>query len=327
MHGGDIDKALGRGLTFNNRLAAAYREHPERFQPGGDLDPNTMPEVGEPVLFEEPQPEIPSLEVEVPPDQIQVEVDKRVHSNYNTVSLIQQFQQSQQQAATLNQEMTQLQSDIEYRERLLADPKQMASDDLRRGEVEAEMNRLETKLGRVKQDAYLVTMQQQQLGAQFDAQRSQIQQEVESELTGQAEEEALTAYEQAVEAQEYQRAKVEWPAALGRCMKENNIPPESAEAFRREAVTQFNAAMADENFVIDDMYTFLTPVAKNFMATLDQYHRIRAGQYAQQAGTRAATPSPPTTPGTPAPPQAPPETDLDAIMAERRHVWKQATRG
>lgn len=328
MHGGDINQALGRGLTFNNRLAAAYRENPERFQPGGDLDPTAAPEVGEPVLFEEPQPEVPPLEIdEIPPDAIQTEVDKRVHSNYQTVSLIQQFQASQQQEQGLAQQEQALQADIQYRERLLADTEQMAADDLRRGQVENEINRLETKLGRVKQDRYMLNMQQQQLGAQFDAHQTQIRQEVEAEMTGQAEEEALTAYEQAVEAQEYQKARVEWPAALDRCMKENTIPAELGEAFRKEAVTQFNAAMADENTVIEDMYTFLSPVAKDFVARLDQYHRIRSGQYANQAAVRAATPSPPTTPGTLAPPEAPPQTDLDAIMSERRHHWKQLTRG
>jgi hypothetical protein len=83
---------------------------------------------------------------------------------------------------------------------------------------------------------------------------------------------------------------------------------------------------ADPNLVIRDMYAFLAPVARNLVARLDRYHRVRSGQYAASAAVRAATPSPVTGPGTPAPVAAARFQTPEEAMAEATRYWKQQTR-
>lgn len=325
MHGGDPNKALASALGYNNRLAAAYRENPERFQAGGDLDPNREIEFDEPVLFEDPPPDAPSLDYEVDPGAIQAAVNAAVHQDANSTSLITTFMQNRQQLEGLQTQANQHTSEIQYLERRLQDP-EIVDDDLRRPDIENQIERLQTKLDRVETQGDRLMSANERLNGQFISRRDQIAAHIEGEMTQQAEEETLTAYEHSVEQQEYQKALVEWPSALERCIRENNIPPEQVEDFKADAQRAFKAEMSDPNAVIDDMYAFLSPVAKDMVARLDRYHRVRAGQYATAAGQRAATPSPRTGGATPGPPTAQ-DGDLDSIMDETRHIWKQATRG
>lgn len=326
MHGGDPNKAYAKAMEYNNRLAALAKEHPELFQPGAPADPRQVPEFDEPVLFEEPQPETPTLDYEVDQTAIRDTVQAKVFEDPHAVSFIQQFQANEQQRLAKDTEKTQLQRRINYLEDKSKDP-DLAPDDLRRGEISTELDRLENKLSRIENEIYRIDSQNFQLNQQYVARREQIYEEIATQADQTAQEEAFTKYEQALEEQEFRKTMVEWPSALDRVIKENEIPQELVEDFKADARREFQAAMADPEMVIEDMYAFLAPKGKDIKARLDRYHRVQSGRYATQVQTRAQTPSPPTTPGTPAPPPAPEETDLDAIMADRRRVWKQATRG
>lgn len=325
MHGGDPNKALAKALRDNNRLAALYRETPEAFQEGGPADPSQDLELDAPAeLFEEPQPLPPDFDYELDPGAIQAEVNNRVYQDVEATNLIRSFMGNQQQLEQFQQEIANLQGQVDYETRKMNDP-ELAPDDLRKGEIESRVFRLQTQLGLAEQRASRLMTENQQLDATFRERRGLIQQQVEGEFGEEAQEEVLTQYEQHVEADEFRKVSIEWPAALERCIQEQNIPPELHEDFEADAVREFQAAMSDPEMVIEDMYGFLAPRAQAIKQRLDRYHRVQSGQYARAAQQRAATPSPQSGPGTPTPPQAPASPTPEQAIASAEKYWRDRT--
>lgn len=331
MNGGDLERALSKALRDNNRLAELARVSPELFKPGAVADPAHPPQPAEPRLFDEPPPATPSAveppQVFLDPNVIQAHVNQAVHQDAESTAYIREWINNRDQLTKFSNDRSELMSRIAYNEAKLKDP-DFSPDDLRRGPVENEIARLQNQLGLVEAREGRLQMQQERLGSRFDARQAQLRQAIESSLQQQAEEEAFTAYEQSLEAEQIARTRVEWPSALDRCIRENNIPPEQVEDFRADAVRAFEAAMGrDPNLVIQDMYAFLSPVAKAVVARLDRYHRVRSTQYATAAATRAATPSPATGPGTAPPPVPAKSPTPEEAMAEATHYLRQRLRG
>lgn len=327
MHGGNREQALAKALQYNNRLAQLHREHPELFQPGGAADPSRVTDPAEAVLFREPPPVTPSLpSVEVDPSVIRARVDEAVLHDPESTTLVREFMGNQQQLLQINNQKHDLQESISYESRKLADP-EFSPEDLRRPEIENKIFRMQSQLGLLEQRESRADLANERISARFDQRRALIDQYMTNQIVQQAEEQAFTAYEQQLENTEYRKTLVEWPSALDRCIKENSIPPEQVEDFKADAVRAFQAAMSDPSRVIDDMYAFLSPVAKGLVARLDRYHRVRAGQYAQGAATRAATPSPATGPGTPGAPATARFPTPEEAMAEATRYYRQRVRG
>lgn len=326
MNGGDVERALARALSFNNRLSELHKVSPELFRSGAVADPHREALPTDPQLFEEPPPVTPSIEppqVSLDPSVIQAHVTQAVHQDETSTAYIREWSANK---ATLDQHAqtrNELMSKIAYNENKLKDP-DFSPDDLRRGPVENEIARLQNQLGLVEARESRLQIQQERLSARFDARQQQIRNYVESVLQQQAEDEAYTAHEENLATAEYHRVTREWPAAISRCIQENAIPPEQVEDFKADAVRAFEAAMGrDPDLVIGDMYTFLSPVAKSLVQRLDRYHRVRAGQYAGQAATRAQTPSPATGPGTAAPPVPSKNPTPDEAIAEATRYMRQ----
>lgn len=328
MSGGDLNRALAKALEYNNRLGDLYRQSPELFQPGAVADPHRAAPVT-PTLFEPPPPAPPEPpQVEVDPAAIQATVTQAVHQDPVATSLIREWYGNQQVLQGFDTKKLEIQQRISYNELKLKDPDYASPDDLRRPQIENDLSRLQNELGLVEARENRLLMQQERLSQRFDQRSAVIHQAISTNMQQRAEEEAYTAFEQQLEAAELRKTQIEWPSALDRCIKENNIPPEQVEDFKRDAAVQFHAAMgADPNLVIQDMYAFLSPVAKNLVARLDRYHRVRSGQYATGAALRAATPSPATGPGTAAPPAPGHNPTPEEAMAEATRYWRQRTRG
>jgi hypothetical protein len=318
MRGGNVEAALAKALNDNNRLAQIAREHPELFQPGGPADPNRQ--AATPTqLFDDPPPVTPTLPtIQVDEGAIRAVVDQAVFQDPEASGLVRTFMANKQQLGVMNQERGQLEQRTAYINQLLTDTTLLSPDDLRRGEFQNELARIEQKVGLIEGREARLSMNQERLADMFDRRKALISDYHTSQARQQAEEEATTAYQRDVEQAEYRKTLVEWPSALERCIKENNIPPEQVDDFKEDARRAFMAAMADPNNVISDMYAFLSPVAKQLTDRLDRYHRVRAGQYATSAQQRSLTPSPATGPGTPAPPNAPPVSPEDAMMQATR---------
>ena len=334
MHGGNLDKALAKALKDNNRLGELHRVTPEAFGPGGPADPSQLPGP-EVQLFEEPDPLPPALEeVELDPAAIQTEVNNRVHADPNASGLIQAYMTNkarlegnpQTGQVGLAQDIQGLESQIEYQTQKREDP-DMAADDLRKGEIDSNLLRLQTQLGLAHQERSRIMMDNQNMDQQFRQYRAGVEQQVAAEFTEQAEEEVYTDYEAQVEDDEERRVLQEWPVALQRVITENQIPPEQIEDFSNDALRAYQAALNDDGTVVGDLYGFLTQVGKDSVARLDRYHRVRAGQYGAAAATRAAQPSPPTgPPGAPPPPEPQLPTPEEAIASANAHL-KQRMRG
>jgi hypothetical protein len=321
MTGGDVNKALAKALRDNNRLAELYRASPELFRTGAPADPNQAPSL-ERQLFEEPSFVTPP-EIVYDPAAIQNEVNGRVYADPQATQLIRDFMAEQQQLQGLQGQVEKLQHEQAYLEMKLNDP-DFGPDDLRRGEIEGKLSRIQQQQGVLEGRVFRIETKTERLDQAFRQRRAMIQDAVEGEFYRQAEEQAYTETARKVEGDEYARVMAEWPAALSRCVTENNIPQELLGDFRADAIREFQAALADPNTVISDLYAFLAPRAKQIAARLDRYHRVQAGRYASGAAVRAATPSPPTTPGTPAPAQAQSKTPEEA-MAEAARYWRQRT--
>jgi len=85
--------------------------------------------------------------------------------------------------------------------------------------------------------------------------------------------------------------------------------------FKKRAKVEAQARMgADPSFTLDDVDSFVLPLAKTFVDEMDGYHRARSAQYAQQAVTRAAAPAPTSAPAGTASPVAADETDPDVLF-------------
>lgn len=334
MHGGNVEAALAKALKDNNRLAALYRENPDAFQPGGPADPSQLPPA-EIDLFQEPEPVPAELQnVQIDPAAVNEAVNQRVYQDPNATGLIQAYMgnkarlEGNQQTGEpgLVSQIQQLGGQINYESMKMNDP-DMADDELRKGESESKLMRMQTQMGLLQQEHGRLLSENRDLDSQFRTYRSAIEQDVQAAFTEQAEEEAYSTYEQQVEADEERRVLTAWPGAIQKVVTELQLPPEQIEDFSNDAIRAYQAATADGETVIDDLGVFLSQVGQETIARLDRYHRVRAGQYATAAGARAATPSPPTgPPGTPPPPEAQTPTP-DEAMAAANHYLRQRMRG
>lgn len=335
MHGGNFEAALAKALKDNNRLAALYRENPDAFQPGGPADPTQLPpeDTG---LFREPEPIPPELEpVELDPAAVQGEVNDRVFDDPNARAMVTAFMQNKARIESvnpqtgepgLNHQIRELEGQIGYETRKMQDP-DMASDDLRKGEIESKLMRFQTQLGLLQGERSRLLTDNGQMDQQFRQYRQSVEGQVVAEFEHQAEEQSFTQYEQQVEVDEEARVLREWPTAIQRVITDNQIPSEQIEDFSNDALRAYQAALTDDDAVIDDLYGFLSQVGKDSVARLDRYHRVRSGQYATDAARRAAQPSPPAGP---APPPPPPEAAMpspEQAMASATAYLKQRMRG
>lgn len=333
MHGGNVEQALAKALRDNNRLAALYRENPEAFRAGAVADPSLPPEVDAASLFVEPPPETPSFEPpELDENAIRVAVNERVYQEPVTVDLINRYMSNKAQIeghpgnpATgippvqgLVPQIIELQQRVQYESMKLNDS-DFAPDDLRKGEIEQRLMRMQTQLGLLQQERSRLLFENQGLNQDFRSQRAQIEAAVRAAYEAQAGEEAQTAYESHLEESEYRTSLTEWPVAVQRAIQDAQIPPALAAQFSDDALTVWEAALARDQ-PVDDLRGFVGNYAKQWMARADEFHRFRAGQYGAAAAARAATPSPPTAPGSPAPPAAPQATPEAAIDDARRYL-------
>jgi hypothetical protein len=334
MHGGNVEAALAKALKDNNRLAALYRENPDAFQPGGPADPTQLPP--EDIdLFQEPEPMPAELqEIEIDPAAVNEAINQRVYQDPNATGLIQAYMgnkarlEGNQQTGEvgLNSQIQTLGNQINYESMKAKDPS-LATDELQKGENQANLLRMQTEMGLLRQEQSRLLSENRDLDSQFREYRAAIAQDVEASFTEQAEEEAYTTYEQQVEADEERRVLTAWPDAIKRVVTELQLPPEQIEDFSNDAIRAYQAATADGETVIEDLGAFLSQVGQETMARLDRYHRVRAGQYATGAAARAATPSPPTgPPGAPPPPEAQTPTPEQAMEAAN-HYLRQRMRG
>jgi hypothetical protein len=325
MNGGNVEKALAKAIHDNNRLGAIYREHPEYFRPGAVADPTkTLPPPDQ--LFEAPSPVTPAPPpIVVDEAAIQAQIEQAVFQDPEATSLVRSYMANQQQLQSMAGERHKHEERSTYIDRLLADTTMLPPDDLRRGELQNEQARLEQKVMLLEARESRLQMNNERLSSMFDGRKTIISDYFSQQARQRAEEEATTAHERNVEEAEYRRVQVEWPSALERCIRDNNIPPEQVEDFKADASRAFQAAMVDPTKTIPDMYAFLAPVAKQIVERLDRYHRVRSGQYATSAAQRAATPSPVTGPGTPVPSTAPPVSPEEA-MSQASRMWRQRAR-
>lgn len=328
MAGGDPERALAKALRDNNRLAQLYKEHPELFRPGGPADPNAQRAyLDQEAIFEEPQSEAPSSFEPPQLDEaaVMAEVDQRVNQDPRAVGMIHEYATNQQRIGGIAQQKAEIQNQILYRRMKLEDPA-FSADELSRPQIESEIFHHEQRLGLLEQQESRLELKNERLAQQFDAYRGQLYQGISQQMYEQAREEAYSQYEKTVESAEYQRAMKEWPAAISRCIADNKIPLEQVEDFKRDAAMAFQVAMADPNYVPQDMYAFLAPISKQIVERLDRYHRVRAGQYATLANARAATPSPPTAPPGAAAPQTTEALTPDEAMANATAYLRQRMR-
>ena len=243
MHGGNFEAALAKALKDNNRLAALYRENPEAFQPGGPADPTQLPPEDD-GLFREPEPIPPEFEpVELDPAAVQAEVGNRVYDDPNARAMVTAFMQNkarienvnpQTGEPSLNHQITDLEGQINYETRKMQDP-DMASDDLRKGEIESKLMRIQQQLGLLQGERSRLLYDNSQMDQQFRQYQEAVQNQVIAEFEQQAEEQSYTQYEQQVEVDEESRVLREWPTALQRVITENGIPSEQIEDFSNDA--------------------------------------------------------------------------------------------
>ncbi len=333
MHGGDVDAALAKALKDNNRLAELYRVNPDAFQSGGPADPSQLPP-DDPSLFQEPDALPPEFDqAEIDPAAVQAAVNERVYADPNAYGLIQAYMANKVQlegnAQTGQQglvhKIQELDNQVVYETQKIADP-DLAGDELRTGESEQKLLRMQTQLGLLKQEQSRILLENRDWDNQFRAYRANVEADVMGQFDEQAEDEAYTNYEQQVEDDEERRVLAEWPGALQRVIQEHNIPPQQIEDFSNDAVRAYQAALNDDETVIDDLYVFLQQVGRDQAARLDRYHRIRAGQYGTDAAARAATPSPPTGPPGAAPPPEAQSPSPEEAMASATHYLRQRMR-
>lgn len=334
MHGGDVNAALAKALRDNNRLGQFARENPDAFQPGGVADPSQLPP-DDATLFQEPEVLPPELtQVEVDHAQVQNAVNQAIYNNPQARGLMDAFMANKVQIEGniqtgepgLNQKIGELASQIEYESRKIQDPA-FSEDELARGEGEQKLLRMRTEMGLHQQERSRMLSENQGWDNQFKDYRANLEAQVLGEFTEQAEDQAYDTYERQVEDDEERSVLSVWPGALQRVIQEQNIPPEQIADFSNDAVRAYQAALNDDETVIDDLNAFLSQFGRDMAGRLDRYHRIRAGQYGAQAAARAAAPAPETgPPGTPPPPEAKMPTPEEA-MASATHYLKQRMRG
>jgi len=308
--GGDVSKALAKAMEYDGRLAALYKQDPERFR--GVLD-----QVGEPPaepLSIEPQP--------VDPQVISQETNNRVFGTPQLKGLIEAWTNNQKRVVEeLTPEARRLEGEISYLTQKMND-EDFAPDDVRKADIKADILARRQELGIARQELSNLQFTNERLDAQFRQARAQIEAGVVAELESQAEEQALQLYEQQWEQEAFSDLSVKWPAAVQRVITERQLPADLAEDFRLSAKQAAQAAMADPNFTIDDAYSFVAGYGKTYAERLDRFHRAQAQTYGQLAQRRAQTPSPVSPPGSPAPVHTGQHT-VDSGIAESASLVKQ----
>lgn len=310
--GGDWNKALAKALEYDGRLAALYKQDPERFR--GVLGGKDTP--SEPLSIE-PQP--------VDPQQVQHETNSRVFATPQLKGLIEAWTENAKRATNeIQPDVSRLEGEISYLTQKMNDA-DFAPDDVRKADIRAEILARRQELGIARQELSNLSFQNERLDAQFRQARAQVEAQVIGEFEAQAEEETLRLYEQQWETEAYSDLATRWPQAVQRVIQEKNISADLAEDFRLGAKQAAQAAMADPNFTIDDPYMFVTNFGKSYAERMDRIHRAQAQQYGQLAQRRALTPSPVSPPGS-AVPTTPDQHTVESGIAESARLVKQFMR-
>lgn len=125
----------------------------------------------------------------------------------------------------------------------------------------------------------------------------------------------------------------EWPAAVTEISTRYNIPPQTLDYYAR------NEALArlEQGLPVQHTKNFVEGFAKRFVATMDEAHRVKSGEYGALAAQRAAgvsgvatpqgqAPAPSITPAATPPTPAPDNRPLSVVMREREAFLRQEMR-
>ena len=314
MHGGDPEKALKAAMEYNNRLSALAKTHPEAFRAGGVADPTVpLPDVPFVPPTVPPEP-IPVQPVELDPAQVRAETQAAVDQDAQATALIGKFAQNDTRLRTINTEARQIEGDLLYLQAKLKDP-DFSADELKAADIKDKIRDARQELGILRQERIGLDAEQQQLDLRFQQRRQMAQDWVVSQLQSQANEQAMAQAVTQERNVSYQQLAAAWPSALDRAVQFHKIPADQVANFKKRAKVEAQARMgADSSFALDDVDSFVQPLAKTFVEEMDGYHRARSAQYALQAATRAATPAPTSAPAGVTTAVAADETDPDVLF-------------
>lgn len=313
-----------------------------------------------------PQPAAPTTEPEPPPIDVDAVVTEkvsqtiaadpdirtwraRVHAN------LEKIEQAQQQLGvpaearstdpevrvrSIDRAIAKAQADIDYLERRLGDAdiqENLGEQDRLRGNLMKSEHTL-LRLRTLVNDNETLN---QRYASRLSAERSRIENEIRTEQEQFAERRRMQT-----DALDYQREFVGfWPGYVQAAATAAQIPPELAANFnrvaQREVLIAANKGQLDlaREKIPAQLPVFLSRVASEFLAEVDQHYRLRsamAGRLAHQPGEPVVIPTPggvpPATPApTPSTPAAPGTVeraqDIDARADARRQQILQTLRG
>lgn len=192
--------------------------------------------------------------------------------------------------------------DLEYVKRLQELP-DIKENPLRLDEVRSEQRRLELELVQLRAEARLRKLDIRDLETRYDNRATLIERSIRGNLETRA----------AINSRATELAQ-QWPGLVQKVADNAKLPKELHGKFFEDAKREFVLAQrAGER--IPNLEAFLAEIADRRLKDMDEYHRIKSGEYGALAAKRADTVSPPT-PSVPGAPGAAPATNAPKSLSE-----------
>ena len=261
--------------------------------------------------------------VEIDWAEVRTATDSYVQQDETCKNLVGAWTQNHLTVQQEQQSIDALTHDVSYLETIIKDESLSLSEVDKQDRI-ATLREKKSDLALLRQDVMLRRQEMRAQDVEFRGIRKQIQDSIASSRQQALQQQAQEAESSAYQAQAFQELSAQWEPALYRAAQSASIPPAMFERFKDVAKREAQARhAADETYYIDNVDTFVSEVARQFVGDMDAYHRAQSATYAALAAQRASAPSPTLPPGTPAPPPAPvrdlsPEEITDRLSSELR---------
>lgn len=288
-----VSKALTDGLQYNNRLAELSKPQ----APPAEVAPVAPP----------------------PPDPQQVEnyVRQQLDRDVEAIQYVQTFHQHDAQIKAIDAEVPALEKQLQIA-KLRSEIPEIKADQYAFQGLRDEIRTLTEDIRDRRYQRREAEAEKARVNGLYTSKADQIRQGVSQHLSNQ-QAEALKAKTFTQSVQSHRDAlSTAWQPTLDQVLRDNGIPADQKSDFetiaKREALANLETGLPVEN-----LHGFLDKVAKDELARMDRYHRLRSGQYAQQANARVAnaTPGPVGAAAVGARPPTRPSTDPLADIMNR----------
>lgn len=278
---GDEEAAAKWAWENNNRsaeLARKVKELEEKLATGSNPEQaETLPET------HAPQPAAPAFDLDAV-------VRQAVEQDAQSTQLVQEWSANTERLKALSSECDTHRNEVQTLQAWLK-LDEIKNDEFRTSQIQGKLVIEEARLARAEAAVERIESRNERLNSAYVQRTSAFRDHFSRQVSEQQQtQQAQKEYDSNVAryATELEQA---WKPTLSKVVQANNILGSLAPKFAKQ-VHVAAVAQLESGLRVEQLEAFMDSQAKEFLSTLDEYHRAQSGVYAAQAKARATQPAP-----------------------------------